>query len=386
MWIAFAQPEWLIEGDDCTEARGDRWTETGFHQGYGPFAMKEWVHDSYLTMVKNPFWPGTDEVPVASIEEINLYFLDASPGFAEYEAGGMDVVPAPLADIDRIKSDPTLSAELVIAPDFCTYYYGFNTTAEFVDDVRVRRALSMGIDRQSLIDNVTKGEQIPAQWFSRPGLAGAPTPEEYPDLGVKFDAEQGKAVLQEYLDEMGITVDDVNITLMFNTSDAHRKIAEAIQQMWQDNLGLTVQLVNQEWAVYLKTIKSADTPQIWRLGWCLDYADANNFIFEVMALGGSSNPDNDKDGLSDGGIFWGTDDPMYQAFEDKMIEAARELDPDTRTALYAEAEEMLVWEKAAMIPIYWYTRTTMTKPYVTRTFSSGGHEHFEKWDIDMSGK
>ncbi|MDX9864005.1 MAG: peptide ABC transporter substrate-binding protein [Anaerolineaceae bacterium] len=386
MWIAFAQPEWLIEGDDCTEARGDRWTETGFHQGYGPFAMKEWVHDSYLTMVKNPFWPGTDEVPVASIEEINLYFLDASPGFAEYEAGGMDVVPAPLADIDRIKSDPTLSEELVIAPDFCTYYYGFNTTAEFVDDVRVRRALSMGIDRQSLIDNVTKGEQIPAQWFSRPGLAGAPTPEEYPDLGVKFDAEQGKAVLQEYLDEMGITVDDVNITLMFNTSDAHRKIAEAIQQMWQDNLGLTVQLVNQEWAVYLKTIKSADTPQIWRLGWCLDYADANNFIFEVMALGGSSNPDNDKDGLSDGGIFWGTDDPMYQAFEDKMIEAARELDPDTRTALYAEAEEMLVWEKAAMIPIYWYTRTTMTKPYVTRTFSSGGHEHFEMWDIDMSGK
>ncbi len=63
MWIAFAQPQWLIEGDDCTEARGDRWTETGFHQSYGPYAMKEWVHDSYLTMVKNPFWPGTPEVP-----------------------------------------------------------------------------------------------------------------------------------------------------------------------------------------------------------------------------------------------------------------------------------------------------------------------------------
>jgi oligopeptide transport system substrate-binding protein len=173
---------------------------------------------------------------------------------------------------------------------------------------------------------------------------------------------------------------------MFNTSEGHRKIAEAIQQMWSDNLGLDVQLVNQEWAVYLKTIKGADTPQIYRLGWCLDYADANNFIFEVFALGGSANPDDDKDGLSDGGIFWGTDDPMYQVFEDKMIEAARELDPATRVELYAEAEEMLVWEKAAMAPIYWYTRTTLTKPYVTRTFSSGGHEHYEKWDNDMSAK
>ena len=386
MWIAFAQPEWLIEGDDCTEARGDRWTETGFHQSYGPFAMKEWVHDSYLTMVKNPFWPDTPEVPSPKIEEVNLYFLDSSPAFAEYEAGGLDTAAAPLADIDRIKSDPTLSAELLIAPDLCTYYYGFNTKAEFVDDVRVRRALSMGIDRQGLIDNVLKGEQVPAQWFSRPGLAGAPTPEEYPDLGVKFDAEAGKAVLQEYLDEMGITAADVNITLMFNTSEGHRKIAEAIQQMWKDNLGLDIQLVNQEWAVYLKTIKGADTPQIYRLGWCLDYADANNFIFEVFSLGGSANTDDNKDGVAEGGINWDGSDPLYTTFYDKMVEAAVELDPATRTALYAEAEEMLVWEKAAIAPIYWYTRTTLTKPYVTRTFSSGGHEHFEKWDVDMSAK
>ena len=386
MWIAFAQPQWLIEGDDCTEARGDRWTETGFHQSYGPFAMKEWVHDSYLTMVKNPFWPDTPEVPSPKIEEVNLYFLDSSPAFAEYEAGGLDTAAAPLADIDRIKSDPTLSSELLIAPDLCTYYYGFNTKAEFVDDVRVRRALSMAIDRQGLIDNVLKGEQVPAQWFSRPGLAGAPTPEEYPDLGVKYDAEQAKAVLQEYLDEKGITAADVNITLMFNTSEGHRKIAEAIQQMWKDNLGLDIQLVNQEWAVYLKTIKGEDTPQIYRLGWCLDYADANNFIFEVFSLGGSANTDDNKDGVAEGGINWDGSDPLYTEFYDKMVAAAVELDPATRTALYAEAEEMLVWDKAAIAPIYWYTRTTLTKPYVTRTFSSGGHEHYEKWDIDMSAK
>jgi oligopeptide transport system substrate-binding protein len=385
MWIAFAQPQWLIEGDDCTEAQGDRWTETGSHQSFGPYAMKEWVHDSYLTLVKNPFWPDTPEVPAAKIEEINLYFLDEGPGMAEYEAGGLDVTAAPLADMDRIKADPVLSEELLIAPYFCTYYYGFNTQDAVMSDVRVRRALSMAIDRQGLIDNVTKGEQVPAQWFSRPGLAGAPTPEEYPDLGVKSDPEQAKAVLQEYLDETGQAAADLDITLMFNTSEGHRKIAEAIQQMWKETLGIEVKLVNQEWKVYLTTIKGADTPQIYRLGWCLDYADANNFIYEVFALGGSANPSDDGETAS-GGIFWDSSDPLYEAFEAKMVEAAKELDPAKRVELYAEAEEMLVWEKAAMAPIYWYTRVTLTKPYITRTFASGGHEHFEKWDIDMSAK
>jgi oligopeptide transport system substrate-binding protein len=379
MWIGYAEPSWLIDGDDCTEARGDRWTETGFFQGYGPYIMKEWVHDSYITLTANTLWPVTDNIPMPAIEEVTWYMLDESPAFAEYEAGNIDATGAPLADMDRIKADPTLSSELVIAPYFCTYYYGFNTTAPFVDDVRVRRALSMALDRQSLIDNVTKGEQQPAQWFSRPGLAGAPTMESHPDLGVKYDPVAAKAVFEEYLAEEGITAADVDITLMFNTSEGHRKIAEAIQAMWKETLDIDVQLVNQEWKVFLKTIKGLETPQIWRLGWCLDYADANNFIREVFARGGGANPV--TDGELSGGVFY--DSPE---FNDLLLEAARELDPDARVDLYAQAEQMLVWDDAVMIPIYWYTRVTLTKPYVTRTFASGGHEHIEKWDIDMSGK
>ncbi len=79
MWVAHAQPSWLIDGDDCTTARGDRWTETGFNQGYGPFAMKEWMHDSNITLVKNPFWPGIESVPQAKIDEINWVMLDTGP-------------------------------------------------------------------------------------------------------------------------------------------------------------------------------------------------------------------------------------------------------------------------------------------------------------------
>jgi oligopeptide transport system substrate-binding protein len=303
--------------------------------------------------------------------------LDESAAFAEYEAGNLDATAVPLADIDRVKSDPVLSQELVIAPNVCTYYYGFNTTAPFVDDARVRRALSMALDRESLIANVTKGEQIPAQWFTYPGLAGSPTLDTHPDLGIKSDPEGAKAELQSYLDEKNLTVDDLNgqITLMFNTSSGHQQIAEAIQQMWKSALDLDVNVVNQEWAVYLETVKGLDTPQIWRLGWCLDYPDANNFDKEVFAAGGSSNP-TDASGAPSGGLMWKND-----KYEELVAQAATETDPDTRVDLYAQAEDILVNQDAAIIPIYWYTRVTVTKPYVVRTFSVGGHELYYKWDL-----
>jgi oligopeptide transport system substrate-binding protein len=137
--------------------------------------MSEWVHDSSMVLAKNPFWPASDNIPQAKIDFVNISMLDEPAAFAEYEAGNMDVAAVPLADIDRVKADPTLSKEFTQAPNLCTYYYGFNITAPVVDDVRVRRALSMAVDRQALIDNVTKGGQEPAQWFARPGLAGAPT-------------------------------------------------------------------------------------------------------------------------------------------------------------------------------------------------------------------
>jgi len=375
MWVARAEPQWVIE------ERGDRWQEPGFSQSYGPYALKEWVHDSYATIVVNPFWPGTDAVPKAKIQEVTWYFLDEVPEFAEYEAGNMDVSHVPLADMDRVKADPVLSKELIIAPNLCTYFYGFNTQAPVVDDVRVRRALSMAVDRQSLIDNVTKGGQEPAQWFSRPGLAAAPTMADYPDLGVKYNPAEAKKVLQEYLDEKGLKAEELDITLMFNTSSSHQKIAEAIQQMWKDNLGLNVKLTNQEWKVYLVTVKTPDTPQVWRLGWCQDYPDAYNFIDDVFRLGGSSNPNDPKDPTKTyGGINY------YNADWEAILKQAK-VEPDLkkRTDLYAQAEQTLVWDDAVMIPIYWYTAVHVTKPYVTRTHSVlGSLEHIEKWDIDMS--
>lgn len=373
LWTAHAVPQWIIEGDDCTEARGDRWSEPGFHQSYGPFALKEWIHDSSVTIIRNPFWPGTADIPVPKLDEVvHLLTLEASGELAEYEAGNLDVAAVPLGDIERVKADPVLSQEFRIAPVLCTYFYGFNTQAEFTDDVRVRRALSMALDRQSLVDNVTRGGQEPAQWFARPGLVAAPTMADHPDLGIAYDPEAAVAELQGYLDEKGLTADQLDITLMFNTSAGHQAIAEAIQQMWATTLGVNAQLTNQEFAVFLDTILDpVATPQVYRLGWCVDYPDANNFTREVFAAGGSQNPNSPDPG----GIGW-----FNQEFEDLVSQAAAERDPAVRVELYAQAEEILVDTDAAIIPIYWYTSVGLTKPYITRTYAVTGHNDFTVWD------
>jgi oligopeptide transport system substrate-binding protein len=374
LWTAMPIPKWIVEGDDCTQARADKWIEPGFFQSFGPFTLKEWIHDSTLTMIKNPFWPGDKATPQAKVDEVTFSMIDVVPALAEFEAGNMDWTNMPLADMDRVKSDPKLSKMLNISPSLCTYFYGFNTKAKVVDDVRVRRALSMAVDREGLIKNVTKGEQEPAQWFSRPGLSAAPTIKTHPNLGVKYDPEAAKKLLDEYLKEKNTSADKLDITLMFNTNSGHQKIAEAIQQMWKDKLGISVKLTNQEFKVFLQTTKSKDTPQVWRSGWCLDYPDANNFLREVMAVGGSDNPA--EKGVPYGGINWKND-----KFEELVKQAAVEMDPAKRVELYAQAEQIFVYDDAAIIPIYWYTNVQVTQPWIKRTYSSGGHERYEKWEV-----
>ena len=376
MWMGYAQPSWQIE------EKGDRWIEPGLIQTYGPYTLKEWIHDYSATLVANPFWVGTDSIPAPKITTINMRFIDDPEALAEYEAGNMDTSNVDAANLDRIKADPVFSTELYTAPNFCSYYYGFNTSIEPTNDVRVRRALSMAVDRQSLIDNVLKGGQIPSQWIENPGLAGAPTLEKYPDGGIKYDLEAAKALLQEYLDEKGMTADQLDITLEFNTNAGHQLIAETIQSMWADGLGVTVNLMNQEWKVHLAMIDGPEASQVFRTGWCLDYPDANNFTKDLTAIGGNNNQtEPGVPGVPYGGIQW-----LNEDYEALIAQAAAELDPDARMDLYAQANKIAMYDDAVVIPIYWYSRNIVTKPYLTRTFSSGGHETFEKWDIDMEAK
>ncbi len=149
-----------------------------------------------------------------------------------------------------------------------------------------------------------------------------------------------------------------------NTSEDHRKIAQAIQKMWKKVLGVEVNLTNQEWKVYLKTL-SVDAPQIFCLSRCADYPDANNWVYEVFHSTDSENR-----------IKW------HNAEFDRVVEeAVREFDPAKRLELYKRAEQILCEEEAGIAPIYFCTIVNITKPYLKRTFAPMGGEHIKDWRI-----
>ena len=361
LWMVNPIPQWAI--DEC----GDSWTEDDCMQSYGPFAMKEWSHDESLTVVKNPFWPGTEFIPQAKVDSVTFHFLDPQTQFAEYQAGSLDAIDPPIEELDRIKADAVLSQELSIGTSPCTYYLGINAEKPVVgESVHLRRALSMAVDRQSIVDNVTKGGQIPAQWFSRPGLAAAPTLDSHPDTGVMFDVAGAQEELALALEELGVASagDLPAITLAYNDSSGHASIMQAIQQMWSTELGITVQLDPRDPSTYFSSL-SEDAPQLYRSGWCQDYPDADNFARGVFRSDSAQNDAN-----------------FVNADFDALVDEARQLsDAEARRDLYAQAEDILNREQVGIIPIYWYTDVALTKPYVERTYSVINREAFENWDI-----
>jgi oligopeptide transport system substrate-binding protein len=371
MWVASPVPQWVIERPDV----GDKWTEPGTIVTNGPYVMTEWIHGSELNLAKNPYWPDADTVDIDELHGVMI--TEGSTAFAMYENDELHSVGVPSAEIDRVKADPVLSAEFFSAPDACTYYYGMTNNKAPFDDVRVRKAFSMTVDKVSLVENVTKGGQQPAGFFAPPGIFGRPDDDS--GIGLEYDVAAANALLDDYLAEKGITRDDLDVTLMHNTSEGHANIAAAIQQMWLDNLGVDVTVENQEWKVYLDSIKNttplAEMPHIWRLGWCADYPDENNWVYEVF------NADAGANRLRRGCVDDVCTEVVLQDFDNITEQAKAEQDPEVRKALYIEAETLLSEVEAAYIPIYYYTSVNVTKPELTRDFATVGHPHLYWWTL-----
>ncbi len=382
LWIAHAEPKWLIEGDTCTQAAGDKWTEQEFFQGYGPFTLKEWVHDASMSMIKNPFWPGNETVPQAKIDEIDIRFLDATPALAEFDAGNLDEASIPSEEYDRIHSDPAYADMIRPYYTLGTEWYGFNTQLAPTDDQRVRLALSLAIDRETLVKQVVKGG-IPAQFFTNPGAAGGPKPELYPDGGVKYNPEKAKALLNEYLTEKKLKPEDLKLTLMSNATEGLQKTGEAIVGMWKDVLGINVNFVTQERKVYLVTRKDGKE-NIYRNSWVQDYPDANNFLSDVFGLNAAftavidwpATATSEKEASYTAGA-----NPNFDKFSDLLKEAANEQDAKKRMDLYAQAEQILLVDEAVVAPLYWYSSDYLMRPEIKDTKSITGYDHYEKWDI-----
>lgn len=359
LWMARAQPAWVIE------EFGDRWVEAENRQSYGPFVMSEWNHDQDITLVKNPFWVGTEAIPQPKLDAVVFRLIDDTAQFAEYQAGTMHAATTPSPEIDRIKADPVMSEEYYAGFESCSIYYGFNVAKEPFTNAHMRRAFSLAIDRESLMANVTRDGRLPARWYTRPGVGAAPTLETYPDLGISYDPEAAKAELQMALDEMGITLNQIpTITLAFGDTEYNGRIAQAVQQMWDQTLGIEVQLSALETTTYYDVIDE-DAPQVFRAGWCYDYPDANNYLYETMRSDSAFN-------------YAGFNNAEF----DQLVDEARlSTDPDARLANYARAEEILVSEVAAIAPLYWHVTRQIVKSDVVRTYSVIGLERYEKWDL-----
>jgi oligopeptide transport system substrate-binding protein len=266
---------------------------------------------------------------------------DGVTALQAFEAGELDAclddACIPPQEIERLKE----TEEFIVVPNLATYYYGFNV--KNIPDINQRLALSFALDRTVLVEQVTRAGEIPATSMAPEGMPGWDVyHQEF--LPTTADLDQAR----QYLDQAQNP--KMDITLPYNNAPGHKEIAVAVQSMWSE-LGMNVEIKQLEWAQFLELIgppphKSVD---VFRLGWLGDYVDAFNFL-ELWTCESGNNSTNYCD-------------PEY----DELVDQARATpDDEERFELYRQMEEKLFGENGAhpIIPMYWYTTTTLRKTNV----------------------
>ncbi|MGE5561495.1 MAG: peptide ABC transporter substrate-binding protein [Chloroflexota bacterium] len=324
------------------EAQGDKFgSEAAGYVCNGPFVLTEWVHNDHITYVKNNEYWDKDNV---FLDKLTYYMVEeASTELTMYETGQIDIGDnPPLPDHDRLVTE----GKLQTAPLIGTYYYIFNCEQKPFDDPRVRKALTLGLNRADLIKNVLKGAQMPATAFVCKGINEGD--KDFRDVGGSFFKDADIAEAQRLLAEAGYPGGKgfPAFEILYNTSESHKAIAEAICEMWKTNLGISgIKLVNQEWGVYLDS-RDAGAFQVARAGWIGDYSDPMTFL-DMWTTGNGNN-----------NTRWG--DAEY----DKLVEEAkREQDPAKRFAIMHKIEEILMRDMP-ILPIYFYADEYVMQPYV----------------------
>jgi ABC-type oligopeptide transport system substrate-binding subunit len=317
------------------EKFGNKWTEPANIVTNGPFTLERWQHNSRLDLAKWDDWRNADDV---SLEKINGRMItEGTTAVQAFEAGELDMTAGlPPEELPRLKDTP----EYAQYPGLGTYYYGFNTKT--IPDVKQRRAMALAIDRRTIIDNIAQADQLPTTGFTPEGMPGFDTinPDSawLPESG---DIDRAKELMSEVQNPVK------DITLILNDSPGHREIAVAVQSMWKE-LGLNVQIKQQEWAQFLEFIGPPPDASIdaFRLGWIGDYVDAMNFL-ELWTCDSGNNSTNYCD-------------PEY----DELVAKARQTPDDAeRYEIYGQLEDKLFGEDGAvpLAPIYWYTYTQLEK-------------------------
>ncbi|MCK5674577.1 MAG: peptide ABC transporter substrate-binding protein, partial [Spirochaetales bacterium] len=297
-----------------------------------------------LTLEKNPyFWDAAN----VKLDKINVKFIDEqSTAYTAYNAGEFDFIASvPPAEVPKLIAE---NPEYYIFPLLGTYYYNFNMDLDMWNNADIRRALTLSIDREQIVE-VLAGGQVPANGFVPPGLPddkGRDFFETAGNYGIMTDDSQfaeAKALLAKagYPNGEGFP----SFVLMYNTSEGHKLVAEMVQEMWKTNLGIECTLENQEWAVFQGT-RTAGDYQIARGGWLTDFLDPSGLL-AIFTDGNSYN------------------DPNYNnaEYNDAMTRAlAAPTAAGHYDALY-EAQDILMGE-LPIIPVYHYTDGMLSSPQV----------------------
>jgi oligopeptide transport system substrate-binding protein len=354
-YTAMPVPRHVLERLAKAGKNTDLWTRPENIVSNGPFVLADAQFRQSMLLRKNPrYWDAAhvrlERVRVREIESYNT-------ALNMYKAGELDAIGPTGALPNEFIDALSTQKDFHIAPWNGVYFYWFNASAPPLDDPRVRNALRFAIDRQTLVKHITRAGQIPSADLVPPGLAG------YPGIGSSiYDPDRARALLREagYGPEHPLP----KITLIYNTSESHRSLAEAVQAMWHEQLGIEVEIENQEWKVYLKSVQTKSF-QIARMSWIGDYPDPYTFL-DLLTTHSGNNHSN-----------WHSD-----AYDELLARANREADPPRRLQLLAQAER-LAMAQAPILPLYVYTRAELWKPYVMGHAINYETRHLLKyWWID----
>ncbi|NAW70032.1 oligopeptide ABC transporter substrate-binding protein OppA [Vibrio sp. V27_P1S3P104] len=339
------------------ETYGDNWTKPEHFVGNGAYVVNRWVVNERLVLTRNEqYWDNAHTV----INKVT--FLPIENQVAEmnrFLAGEIDITyELPIEHFRRLKKEYPESVSVV--GNLCTYYYSFNTKKKPFDDVRVRKAISYAIDRNIVTDAIMAQGEKPA-YFLTPEITAGFHPE-YPAYG-KMSQKERNAEAARLLKEAGYGKGNpLKFSLLYNTSENHKKIAVALGSMWKKTLGLDVTLENQEWKTYLSSKDQGDF-EVARAGWCGDYNEASSFLTLMM----SNN--------TTGGQHWGNTD--YDAIIMKALTSTSESE---RQENYAQAEALIAKEMP-IAPIYQYVKSRLLSPKVGGFPSNNPEEKIYSKDL-----
>jgi oligopeptide transport system substrate-binding protein len=333
-----AHTSFLAVNRATVEKFGNKWTEPGNIVTNGPFELATWRHNAELDLTKWDGWRNADQVKLKRIN--GRMISEGTTAVQAFEAGELDMTAGlPPEELSRLKGTDSYSQY----PGLGTYYYGLNVKA--IPDVKQRRAMSLAIDRRTIIDNIAQADQLPPTGFTPKGMPGFdelnPNSPWTPENG---DIDRAKELMSE------VSNPTKSINLVINDSPGHREIAVAIQSMWKE-LGLNTTIRQQEWAQFLESLGPPPDPSVdaYRLGWIGDYVDAMNFLELWTCKSGNNNSN--------------YCDPQYDAL---VAKARQTPGNDARYKIYGQLEDKLLGDDGAVpiAPIYWYTYVQLERPSI----------------------